>query len=73
MGKLTKNDGENDVDECNNNHDEDDNEDEDKDEDNGEWERQQCCYYPVLYSTPPISAGIYRNPQEWDWNRTGIE
>jgi len=23
---------------------------------------------PVLYSAPPIPAGIHRNPQEWDWN-----
>ena len=25
---------------------------------------------PVLYSAPPIPAGILRNPQEWDRNRT---
>ena len=27
----------------------------------------------VLYSAPPIPAGILRNPQEWDRNRTEIQ
>jgi len=27
-----------------------------------------CPLLPVLYSAPPIPAGIHRNPQEWDWN-----
>ena len=28
----------------------------------------KCCLRSVLYSAPPIPAGIHRNPQEWDRN-----